>query len=139
MMYSSLSSRGRISLMLIKVFLFFSIIFSSFTLGKSLYDFESVEDEKRFYSLIKEIRCPKCTSGSLASSNAPVSEDIKKKIIELIKEGKTDDEIKTFLSDRVGNEVLYNPGLNSTTYILWIAPALFLFIAFLIFFFRRKT
>ncbi len=74
--------------MLIKVFLFFSIIFSSFTLGKSLYDFESVEDEKRFYSLIKEIRCPKCTSGSLASSNAPVSEDIKLKIIELNKRRK---------------------------------------------------
>jgi cytochrome c-type biogenesis protein CcmH len=98
-----------------------------------------VKDEERFYSLIKEIRCPKCTSGSLASSNAPVSEDIKKKIIQLIKEGKTDDEIKNFLSDRFGNEVLYNPGLNSSTYILWIAPGLFLFIAFLMFFFRRKT
>ena len=69
--------------MLIKIFLFFSIIFSSFTVGESLYEFDSIEDEKRFYTLIKEIRCPKCTSGSLASSNAPVSEDIKSKIIEL--------------------------------------------------------
>jgi len=50
--------------MLIKIFLFFSIIFSSFTVGESLYEFDSIEDEKRFYTLIKEIRCPKCTSGS---------------------------------------------------------------------------
>ena len=125
--------------MLITLFLLTFLISSTNVIGDSLYNFENVNDEKRFYSLIKEIRCPKCTSGSLASSNAPVSEDIKKKIIQLIKEGKTDDEIKNFLSDRFGNEVLYNPGLNSSTYILWIAPGLFIFIAFLIFFFRRKT
>ena len=125
--------------MLIKSLLLTFFISSTSVIGDSLYNFEDVKDEERFYSLIKEIRCPKCTSGSLASSNAPVSEDIKKKIIQLIKEGKTDDEIKIFLSNRFGNEVLYNPGLNSGTYILWIAPGLFLFIAFLLFFFRRKT
>ena len=125
--------------MLIKYLLLTFFISSTSVIGDSLYNFEDLRDEERFYSLIKEIRCPKCTSGSLASSNAPVSEDIKKKIIQLIKEGKTDDEIKNFLSDRFGNEVLYNPGLNSSTYILWTAPGLFLFIAFLIFFFRRKS
>jgi cytochrome c-type biogenesis protein CcmH len=98
--------------MLTKFFLFSTIIFSSFIISESLYKFDSAEDEKRFYSLIKEIRCPKCTSGSLASSNAPVSEDIKSKIIELIKEGKSDQEIKQFLSDRFGNQVLYNPGFS---------------------------
>ena len=125
--------------MLIKLLLFTFFVSSTNVSGDLLYDFENIKDEERFYTLIKEIRCPKCTSGSLASSNAPVSEDIKKKIMLLIKEGKTDDEIKIFLSDRFGKEVLYNPGLNSSTYILWIAPGLFLFVAFLMFFFRRKT
>jgi cytochrome c-type biogenesis protein CcmH len=125
--------------MLIKIFLFFSIIFSSFTVGESLYEFDSIEDEKRFYTLIKEIRCPKCTSGSLASSNAPVSEDIKSKIIQLIKEGKSDQEIKEFLSDRFGNQVLYNPGLSKDTYFLWFPPGLFLMLILLFFFFRKRT
>ena len=125
--------------MLIKIFLFFSIIFSSFTVGESLYEFDSIEDEKRFYTLIKEIRCPKCTSGSLASSNAPVSEDIKSKIIQLIKEGKSDKEIKEFLSDRFGNQVLYNPGLSKDTYFLWFEPGLFLMLILLFFFFRKRT
>lgn len=125
--------------MLIKIFLFFSIIFSSFTVGESRYEFDSIEDEKRFYTLIKEIRCPKCTSGSLASSNAPVSEDIKSKIIQLIKEGKSDKEIKEFLSDRFGNQVLYNPGLSKDTYFLWFAPVLFLMLILLFFFFRKRT
>jgi cytochrome c-type biogenesis protein CcmH len=125
--------------MLTKFFLFSTIIFSSFTISESLYKFDSAEDEKRFYSLIKEIRCPKCTSGSLASSNAPVSEDIKSKIIELIKEGKSDQEIKQFLSDRFGNQVLYNPGFSKDTYFLWLAPGLFLILILLIFFFRKRT
>ena len=125
--------------MLTKFFLFSTIIFSTFTISESLYKFDSAEDEKRFYSLIKEIRCPKCTSGSLASSNAPVSEDIKSKIIELIKEGKSDQEIKQFLSDRFGNQVLYNPGFSKDTYFLWLAPALFLILILLIFFFRKRT
>ena len=125
--------------MLTKFFLFSTIIFSSFTIGESLYKFDNAEDEKRFYSLIKEIRCPKCTSGSLASSNAPVSEDIKSKIIELIKEGKSDQEIKQFLSDRFGNQVLYNPGFGKDTYFLWFAPGLFLILILLIFFFRKRT
>jgi cytochrome c-type biogenesis protein CcmH len=125
--------------MLTKFFLFSTIIFSSFIISESLYKFDSAEDEKRFYSLIKEIRCPKCTSGSLASSNAPVSEDIKSKIIELIKEGKSDQEIKQFLSDRFGNQVLYNPGFNKDTYFLWFAPGLFLILILLIFFFRKRT
>ena len=115
------------------------LFFSSFIMSDSLYNFENAVDEKRFYSLIKEIRCPKCTSGSLASSNAPVSQDIKNKIIELIKEGKSDKEIKEYIASRFGSSVLYNPGFNKDTYILWFAPFLILFITLSIYLFRRKA
>ena len=52
---------------------------------------------------------------------------------------KSDQEIKEFLSDRFGNQVLYNPGLNKDTYFLWFAPILFLILVLLTFFFRKKT
>ena len=115
------------------------LFFSSFIMSDSLYNFENAVDEKRFYSLIKEIRCPKCTSGSLASSNAPVSQDIKNKIIEQIKEGKSDKEIKEYIASRFGSSVLYNPGFNKDTYILWFAPFLILLLALSIYLFRRKA
>ena len=124
---------------MIKTLIYMALIFSNMASSDSLYEFESINDEKRFYSLIKEIRCPKCTSGSLASSNAPVSEDLKQKIIDLIKEGKSDKEIKDFIAQRFGSEVLYNPGFSESTYFLWSAPALFLLLGLLIFFFRRKS
>ena len=111
----------------------------NFLFADSLYEFASLENEKRFYNLIKEVRCPKCTSGSLASSNAPVSEDIKLKIVELIKEGKSDNEIKEYIVNRFGRDVLYDPSLDKSTYFLWIAPIFILMTALIIFFFRRKV
>jgi cytochrome c-type biogenesis protein CcmH len=116
--------------------LLFSICFIQ---GNEVYKFNSLEDEKRFYDLIQEIRCPKCTSGSIASSNAPVSEDLKNKIAELINEGYSDKEIKEYAKARFGNEVLYNPEVNSSTYLLWYGPFIFLFMILTGFFFRRKS
>ena len=95
-------------------------------------------ETNRFNNLIKDIRCPKCTSGSLSSSNAPISEDLKIKIAEMINENKTDQEIKDYVSSRFGQDSLYEPELNNTTYILWYSPFVFLLLAFLIFFFRKK-
>ena len=95
-------------------------------------------ETNRFNNLIKDIRCPKCTSGSLSSSNAPISEDLKIKIAEMINENKTDQEIKDYVSSRFGQDSLYEPELNNTTFILWYSPFVFLLLAFLIFFFRKK-
>tara|TARA_B100000963_G_scaffold140679_2_gene122500 strand:- start:1524 stop:1895 length:372 start_codon:yes stop_codon:yes gene_type:complete len=104
-----------------------------------VYKFDNQADELRFNNLIKEIRCPKCTSGSLSSSNAPISEDLKLKIVEMIKDGKSDSDIKEYVSDRFGKESLYDPEFSQQTYILWFGPLIFIVIAFIIFFFRKKT
>ena len=118
---------------LIAIFLSFNIF------SDMVYKFENQADELRFNNLIKEIRCPKCTSGSLSSSNAPISEDLKLKIVEMIKDGKSDSDIKEYVSDRFGKESLYDPEFTQQTYILWFGPLIFIVIAFIIFFFRKKT
>ena len=125
--------------MLIRFFLLFSMIFSNLTISESLYKFDNAEDEKRFYSLIKEIRCPKCTSGSLYSSNAPVSEDLKKRIAEMINQGKSNTEIKEYVARTFGKESLYDPQFQQDTFLLWFGPVIFVFVAFILFFLRRKT
>ena len=116
-----------------------TLILSANLMSGIVYEFEKEADEIRFNNLIKEIRCPKCTSGSLASSNAPISEDLKLKIVDMIKDGRTDSEIKNYVSERFGKESLYDPELSQDTYLLWFGPIIFIFIAFIIFFFRRKT
>jgi cytochrome c-type biogenesis protein CcmH len=119
---------------------FLIIIFLSMHISSDMvYKFDNQADELRFNNLIKEIRCPKCTSGSLSSSNAPISEDLKLKIVEMIKDGKSDSDIKEYVSDRFGKESLYDPEFTQQTYILWFGPLIFIVIAFIIFFFRKKT
>ena len=119
---------------------FLIIIFLSMHISSDMvYKFDNQADELRFNNLIKEIRCPKCTSGSLSSSNAPISEDLKLKIVEMIKDGKSDSDIKQYVSDRFGKESIYDPEFTQQTYILWFGPLIFIVIAFIIFFFRKKT
>ena len=120
-------------------YLRFFILFLCLNLyADTLYNFENEMDEARFNNLIKDIRCPKCISGSLSSSNAPISEDLKLKIVEMIKEDKTDEEIKEYVSIRFGKESLYEPELNKQTYFLWYSPFILLFFALSFFILRNK-
>ena len=102
-----------------------SIIFSVYSTGEALFIFNSDVDEARYYEIINEIRCPKCTSGSLSSSNAPISEDLKRKIYQLIQEGSSDQEIKDYVVQRYGKDSLYEPDFSENLF-LWLSPVVFL-------------
>ena len=116
----------------------FFLILSIYSFGEIVYQFEDSAQEKRFYTLISEIRCPKCTSGSIASSDAPVSRDLKNKVYELIITGSSDDEIKKYVSDRFGNFSDYRPAFEGANYILWFAPFIFFFLMIVIFLSKRR-
>ena len=79
---------------------------------------------ERYRALIREIRCPKCLNESIAESNAPVAADLRREVRRLMGEGASDDEIKTFLSDRYGEFVLYSPRMSPATFMVWAAPFL---------------
>tara|TARA_B100001559_G_C16180555_1_gene475175 strand:+ start:158 stop:535 length:378 start_codon:yes stop_codon:yes gene_type:complete len=123
----------------IKIALSFLFILSTNLYSEAYYEFDDVENEARFYNLIKEIRCPKCTSGSLASSNAPVSEDLKKVISQMIVDGKSDTQIKNYISDRFGKDTLYDTPVEPNTYVLWYSPFIFLILCLIVFFIRERA
>jgi len=123
-----------------KLFIFISfILLSTSAFNQVVYEFEDSLQEKRFYSLISEIRCPKCTSGSIASSDAPVSRDLKNKVYELVLDGSTDKDIKTYVSDRFGDFSDYRPALEGSNYLLWFGPFIFLALMLAIFFIKRRV
>src|SRR5689334_22110510 len=82
--------------------------------------------EARYQALTHEIRCPKCLNESIAESKAPVAADLRREVRRLIGEGKSDDEVKRFLSERYGEFVLYRPRMTPTTFAVWAAPFLLL-------------
>ena len=113
------------------------LFFSNILFGEEIYTFENPVYEKRFSTLLNEIRCPKCTSGSLASSDAPISRDLKNKIYEMISFGYSDDEIITYVTDRYGNDSSYEPNFSENI-VLWLLPLIFLIFCFIGFYLKRR-
>jgi len=138
--FFAFNSKSYARLMIIKTllvaFYFFSL--SSPAFSQIVYEFEDSFQEKRFYELISEIRCPKCTSGSIASSDVPVSRDLKKKVYQLVLDGSTDEEIKQYVSERFGDFSDYRPALRGANYFLWFGPFIFLGLVLAIFFVKRR-
>ena len=116
----------------------FAICLSLFSLSSlavvngHLYPFDNNVDKERFDVLAEELRCPKCQNQNLADSYAPVAGDMRDKVYELMVEGQSDDEIVTYLVDRYGDFVRYNPAVQENTYFLWFAPGIMVLIAFII-------
>ena len=88
--------------------------------------FTSVAEEQRFQHLVAELRCVMCQNQSLADSNAQIAHDLRHEVLELMRQGKSDREIKDFLVARYGEFVLYRPQIESKTWLLWFGPALVL-------------
>ena len=89
--------------------------------------FTDADEEARYQQLTAELRCVVCQNQNLADSNAPLAQDLRKKIHSMMQAGRTDDEIKQFLIDRYGDFVLYMPPVKSNTLVLWLMPAVLLF------------
>ena len=89
--------------------------------------------QERYRSLISEIRCPKCLNESIAESDAPVAADLRREVRRLIGEGKSDDDVRSFLAARYGEFVLYRPRMSETTVALWAGPFVFLVIGGFVF------
>ena len=82
--------------------------------------------EQRLIVIAEELRCLVCQNESLADSRADLAMDLRRDVRTLIKEGKTDSEIKEFLVSRYGDFVLYRPPVTPTTWLLWFGPLLLL-------------
>jgi cytochrome c-type biogenesis protein CcmH len=90
--------------------------------------FHDDAEEVRFHTLTAELRCVMCQNQSLADSNAQIAHDLRREVLDLMRQGKDDAQVKQFLVDRYGEFVLYKPDVAPGTYILWFGP-LFLLLA----------
>lgn len=99
--------------------------------------FDSPQQEENYKALIAELRCPQCQNNNIADSNATIATDMRAKTLELLKQGKTKEEVVTYMVERYGNFVTYDPPLTPATLLLWLLPALLVFGGFLFIFMRR--
>ncbi len=78
--------------------------------------------EKRVLALAAELRCLVCQNQTIADSTAPLAEDLRRQVREMIARGESDKQIIDFMTQRYGDFVLYRPPLKGTTALLWFGP-----------------
>jgi len=96
------------------------------------------KQELRARNISKNVRCMVCQNQSIDDSNAPLAKDLRILIRSKIKDGKNDEEIYKFLTDRYGDFILLKPPLKLSTLALWFFPFIFLIIGIFIVFYHNK-
>ena len=109
------------------------MLFSGSVLSAAIdtYEFADETQHQRYRVMLDELRCPKCQNQNLASSDAPIAQDLRRELHRLIIEGENDRAIKAFMVERYGNFVLYRPPLDKNTLLLWSLPVILLAIGLL--------
>jgi cytochrome c-type biogenesis protein CcmH len=119
-----------------------TLLLSSPTFANSVYPLESAKKEAQFNHLLKDLRCLVCQNQDLADSNAELAKDLRLQVYQLVKDGKSDNEISDYLTSRYGDFILFKPPVKTVTLLLWFGPFLFLLSGFFIFWrtcFKRKS
>ncbi|HAU5662109.1 TPA: heme lyase NrfEFG subunit NrfF [Citrobacter freundii] len=123
---------GRISaapsgrkLLLLTLVLFF-ITFSTHAQVVDTWTFANPQQQEQALSIASQLRCPQCQNQNLLESNAPVAVSMRHQVYSMVAEGKSEAEITTWMTERYGDFVRYNPPLNEQTLLLWALPCLLL-------------
>ncbi|PMG44194.1 cytochrome C nitrite reductase [Vibrio lentus] len=95
-----------------------------------LFEFESPNQQQRAISLAKSLRCPQCQNQNLIESNSPIAKDLRLVVFNMVKAGKSNNEITQYMTERFGEFVLYKPAMSASTLLLWLLPIV-LFLLFI--------
>jgi cytochrome c-type biogenesis protein CcmH len=85
--------------------------------------------EARMMVLATELRCLVCQNQTIADSHSGLAEDLRQEIREMMAKGMSEDQIRTYMTDRYGDFVLYKPPFKASTALLWVGPAVLLLLA----------
>lgn len=111
------------------VVLMLTPLLSSAESKPDLYPFDNVQQHKQFQQLLHQFRCLVCQNQDLADSNAKLALDLRRQIYDRVRLEQSDDDIKSYLTERYGDFVLYQPLFNRHTALLWMSPAVLMVLA----------
>ena len=86
------------------------------------------DDEKLKNKITKNLRCLICQGQSIYDSDSEFATSIKIVVENKIIKGLSEQQIYSFLKNKYGEWILYDPVLSKKTFILWLLPLL-LFLA----------
>lgn len=92
------------------------------------HPFEDPAKEQAYQTLISELRCLVCQNQTIADSNAELAKDLRQQVYDMLQQGKSQQEVVDFMTQRYGDFVMYRPAFNLKTGLLWLGPIVFLLI-----------
>lgn len=107
--------------LIIFIFLFISGVNAAFAAeAKPVSDDPALE--LRVQRLANELRCLVCQNQTIADSHAPLAVDLRNQVREQLREGKSEEEILSYMEQRYGDFVRYRPAVKLQTLVLWLGP-----------------
>ncbi len=97
-----------------------------FLISILLLSFSSVNAEvhDKRNKITKNLRCLICQGQSVYDSDSEFANSLKIVVDKKLEEGLSEDQIYEYFKIKYGEWILYDPGLNKNTYILWLLPLL---------------
>jgi cytochrome c-type biogenesis protein CcmH/NrfF len=100
----------------------------------------SAELEKRASDLFSKINCPVCQGQTISDSFVPISKQIRKIVRKMLKNGKSDEEIKNYLIENFGESIIHEVAFKLNNIYLIILPlTLIIFGLYAIIRYSRRT
>ena len=78
----------------------------------------------RAHHLAQEFACPVCAGQSVAESDVPIARTIRVSIASMVDGGADDNDIRTMLVARFGEDIDYTPSGSGLTGLVWVLPVL---------------
>ena len=77
---------------------------------------------ERVEQISSTVQCPTCRGQAVADSASPAAANIRREIARRIEAGESDDEVRSFLADRFGDQILLNPPRSGLASLVWVLP-----------------
>jgi len=88
--------------------------------------------QARYVALTHELRCMQCQNEALADSPVGLAADLRREVRDQLLAGKSDDDIRAWMSARYGDFILFRPRYSLRNAWLWGTPAGLLLIGALV-------
>jgi cytochrome c-type biogenesis protein CcmH len=79
---------------------------------------------ERVERIASEVRCPTCRQLSAEESDAPAAQAVRVAIATRVARGETDAQIRAFLVDAYGRDILLKPGRSGVAGLVWALPVI---------------
>jgi cytochrome c-type biogenesis protein CcmH/NrfF len=76
----------------------------------------------RVHDVAAGLRCPTCDAESVADSNTPIAQGMRREIRTQLRAGRSPDQVVEWFRARYGDQVVLMPGTDGLSWVLWAVP-----------------